>query len=83
MRLRVGRKVGRTIYRMVGPQSSDNDILIGMVDDEETARVLVHAYNAWMDDATTDTHRHCWIRRSSFGQDYERCICGVMRDVDP
>ena len=45
---RTGRKVGRTIYAMVGEQPSDDDILIGMMDSIEIADRLVHDHNAWV-----------------------------------
>lgn len=43
---RVGRKVGRTIYAQVGPEPSDDDVLIGMMDTEPLARCAVDAHNA-------------------------------------
>jgi len=45
VRWRVGRKVGRTIYAMVGPQPSDDDVLIGVMDTEALARDAVGAHN--------------------------------------
>ncbi len=42
---RVGRKVGRTIYRMLGEKPSDNDVLIGVMDTPELAQLAVAAYN--------------------------------------
>lgn len=45
MRWRVGRKVGRTIYAMVGPEPSDDDILIGMMDSVALAMDAVGAHN--------------------------------------
>lgn len=44
-RLRVGRKVGRTLYVQHGPDPSDDDVLVGMVDTAELAGALVDAYN--------------------------------------
>ena len=44
-RWRVGRKVGRTIYAMVGPRASDDDVLIGVMDSEALARDAVGAHN--------------------------------------
>jgi hypothetical protein len=41
MRLRVGRKVGRTLYLQAGDQPSDDDRLIGLVDTPELAGALV------------------------------------------
>ena len=43
---RVGRSVGRTIYRMVGPEASKADVLIGMMDTPELAAHVVEAVNA-------------------------------------
>lgn len=43
---RTGRKVGRTIYRQAGPEPSDGDVLIGMMDTPELAAAVVAAMNA-------------------------------------
>ncbi len=40
---RVGRKVGRTIYAQVGPEPSDDDVLIGVMDTPELALMVVNA----------------------------------------
>lgn len=45
IRLRVGRKVGRTIYQQVGDEPSDRDLLIGLVDTPEWAALIVAAVN--------------------------------------
>lgn len=42
---RAGRKVGRTIYAMVGDTPSDDDELIGMMDTQEIALAAVYAHN--------------------------------------
>jgi hypothetical protein len=42
---RVGRKVGRTIYQQVGPEPSDDDVLIGFMDTPELAWQAVAAHN--------------------------------------
>jgi hypothetical protein len=42
-RWRVGRKVGRTIYRQVGEHPSDADLLIGVMDTPELAGEVVAA----------------------------------------
>jgi hypothetical protein len=42
---RTGRKVGRTIYVQVGPQASDDDPLIGMMDSPVLADMVVSAHN--------------------------------------
>lgn len=46
MRLRQGRKVGRTLYEQTGPEPSDDDRLIGLVDTPEIAALIVAAVNA-------------------------------------
>lgn len=43
MKLRQGRKVGRTLYEQIGPEPSDDDRLVGLVDSSELARVIVLA----------------------------------------
>lgn len=45
-RYRTGRKVGRTIYRVVGDSASDDDVLVGMLDTPELAAEFVDAMNA-------------------------------------
>lgn len=45
MNWRIGRKVGRTIYAMVGDEPSDDDILIGMMDDKMIAVIAVLNHN--------------------------------------
>lgn len=42
---RQGRKVGRTIYAVVGPEPSDDDILIGVMDTPQLAGEAVNAHN--------------------------------------
>jgi hypothetical protein len=44
-RWRVGRKVGRTIYAIVGDEPSDHDALIGMMDSKPLAAEVVWAHN--------------------------------------
>jgi hypothetical protein len=44
-RWRVGRKVGRTVYAMVGAKPSGDDVLIGVMDSEALARDAVGAHN--------------------------------------
>lgn len=50
LRLRVGRKVGRTLYRL-NPDGSED--LIGVVDTRELAAEIVAAVNAVGDDEET------------------------------
>lgn len=45
-RWRVGRKLGRTVYAMVGPVVSDEDVCIGMFDSSLIAKAAVEAHNA-------------------------------------
>lgn len=43
---RVGRKVGRTIYAVVGKQmANDSDVLVGVMDTPELAAAAVEAHN--------------------------------------
>lgn len=42
---RVGRSVGRTVYRMVGAEASKADVLIGVMDTAELAAQVVSAVN--------------------------------------
>jgi hypothetical protein len=48
-RWRTGRKVGRTIYAMLGDEPSDRDVLIGMMDRPAIAAEAVDAHNAKLD----------------------------------
>ena len=43
---RTGRRVGRTIYAQAGPEASDDDPLIGVMDTPELAAEAVDAHNA-------------------------------------
>ncbi len=45
---RTGRKVGRTIYAMVGRVPHDNDVLIGVMDTPELAREAVEGHNFYL-----------------------------------
>lgn len=45
MRLRTGRKLGRTIYIQLGAAPADEDPCIGMVDTSELAAVVVSSFN--------------------------------------
>lgn len=45
-RWRTGRKVGRTIYAQPGPDPSDDDVLIGILDTPRLAAEAVTAHNA-------------------------------------
>lgn len=44
-RWRTGRKVGRTIYIQDGPEPSDDDTLIGVMDDPVLAQLACEAVN--------------------------------------
>lgn len=46
---RQGRKVGRTIYKMLGEKPSDRDILIGIMDHEDDAYFVITAVNEEID----------------------------------
>lgn len=43
---RTGRKVGRTLYGVVGDDSSDDDVLLGMLDSRLHASAVAYAHNA-------------------------------------
>jgi hypothetical protein len=43
---RVGRKVGRTVYAVIGEIASDSDPLIGVMDTWALAEEAVEAHNA-------------------------------------
>lgn len=45
---RQGRKVGRTVYAMVGLLADDHDLLIGMFDTAKLAEAAVRAHNTLM-----------------------------------
>jgi hypothetical protein len=44
-RWRVGRKVGRTIYRQIGDKPGDLDQLVGLMDTPALAAMVVAALN--------------------------------------
>lgn len=46
---RVGRKGGRTIYAQIGPEPSDDDVLIGVMDTRSIAQEAVSAHNRVLD----------------------------------
>lgn len=48
---RVGRKVGRTIYAQLGPEPSDDDPLIGVMDTRGIAQAAVEGHNHLLDNA--------------------------------
>lgn len=50
LRWRQGRKLGRTLYAMLGDEPSDNDVLLGMVDDPLLAQYIVAIHNARLDE---------------------------------
>jgi hypothetical protein len=43
---RQGRKVGRTVYAMVGLLADDHDLLIGMFDTAKLAEAACRAHNS-------------------------------------
>jgi hypothetical protein len=49
---RTGRKVGRTIYMQLGPEPSDDDVLIGVMDFAPLATLAVEAHNALLEAET-------------------------------
>jgi hypothetical protein len=42
---RTGRKLGRTIYRMLGTEPSEQDELLGLMDSAAVAEHIVHLLN--------------------------------------
>jgi len=42
---RIGRKLGRTLYAVIGDEPADNDILLGLLDDELVAKLIVDTHN--------------------------------------
>jgi hypothetical protein len=46
MKLRVGRKLGRTIYIQPLQESTDSDPVIGMMDSRELAEMIVSTFNS-------------------------------------
>lgn len=46
LKWRVGRKLGRTIYAMLGEEPSDDDLLLGVLDEEYLAEHVVEVHNA-------------------------------------
>jgi len=45
--LRLGRKLGRTLYVGIGGDVRDDDVVIGMVDTPELAQEIMKAVNAY------------------------------------
>lgn len=44
-RYRVGRSLGRTVYRAVGDEDSKDDVLLGLMDTRELGQMVVDALN--------------------------------------
>jgi hypothetical protein len=51
LRLRTGRKVGRTLYFQLGPEPTDEDALLGMMDSASVAQEIVRRWNQAQDTA--------------------------------
>lgn len=45
MRFRVGYPQSRCIYRQFGPEATDSDLLVGLMDTAALARLVVEALN--------------------------------------
>jgi hypothetical protein len=82
---RVGRRVSRTIYQQLGPEPSDADPLIGVMDSPEIASHAVVAHN--------EQGRHRFGRPHRFAADTQPlcqhhkwpndsidAICGLMKE---
>jgi hypothetical protein len=59
-RYRVGRKVGRTIYRQLGDEPSDDDTLVGVMDNRPMAMAAVLGLNAMQQAADDHGIGHYW-----------------------
>lgn len=57
-KLRQGRRVGRTLYHQQGPEPSEDDPIIGMVDTPELAATIVAAVNGQPDLSTSHKEAH-------------------------
>lgn len=42
---RTGRKLGRTIYAQVSSEPTDNDVFLGLMENEQLATMVVKAHN--------------------------------------
>lgn len=54
IKLRIGRRVGRTIYIQRGEEPSDEDSLVGLVDTRDLAQLIVEAVNGRFKPPTID-----------------------------
>lgn len=45
LRWRVGRKLGRTVYAMLSETPSEDDLLLGVFDEESVAQHIVDIHN--------------------------------------
>lgn len=54
---RVGRKLGRTIYAQAGPEPSDDDELLGLMETEAIAEEVVRLHNETPDYGTVRATR--------------------------
>jgi len=79
LKLRQGRRVGRTLYEQTGPEPSEDDPIIGLVDNPELAATIVAAVNALHDretggyDPRTEVEAHA-------GGDVEQLIAAWEHD---
>lgn len=79
MKLRQGRRVGRTLYHQQGPEPSEDDPIIGLVDNPELAATIVVAVNMLHDretggyDPRTEVNAH-------WGDDREALIAAWEHD---
>lgn len=46
---RLGRHLGRTVYVQVGPEPSNDDVLLGLMETETLARHVVDLHNQALD----------------------------------
>lgn len=60
---RVGMKVGRTIYAVVGDGDCLKDVLIGVMDTRELAQAVVSTHNSFVKAMANSRSRHPSARR--------------------
>jgi hypothetical protein len=51
---RIGRKLERTIYAMLGKEPSEDDLLIGVMDEKYIAQHVVDVHNASLERGNSD-----------------------------
>lgn len=67
---RVGRKLGRTIYRQLGDQPSDDDVFCGLMETQEQAALVVYCLNVYFANRAV-THENAGVMQRAL-QRYHR-----------